>query len=104
MKRLIFAVSVASILSFGIQLSSHYAYAAGKVDCDKVMEEINSGKTVAEVAKDMGVARRSVRRCRRHHGSEGEEKMGGAAATGSSSMASPAPAAPAPAAPAPEGH
>jgi hypothetical protein len=83
MKNLILIASLVSVFA----LSSLSAYAAGKVDCDKVMSEINSGKSVNEVAKEMGVARRSVRRCRRHYGSEGESKMG----------ATPPPAAPPPA-------
>lgn len=87
MKNVILIASLVSVFA----LSSLSAYAAGKVDCDKVMSEINSGKSVNEVAKDMGVARRSVRRCRRHYGSEGESKMG----------AMPTPAAPAPEAPLP---
>ena len=75
MKSLISVASFISILSISIQLSSPCAYAAGKVNCDQVMSEINSGKTVAEVAKDMGVSKRSVTRCRRHY-PEGESKMG----------------------------
>ena len=93
MKNLISIASFISILSISIQLSSPCAYAAGKVNCDQVMSEINSGKTVAEVAKDMGVSKRSVTRCRRHY-PEGESKMGGAMATPPGAMASPAAAAP----------
>jgi len=96
MKTLTFVASLVSVVWLGAQLSSPNAYAAGKVNCDQVMSEINSGKTVAEVAKDMGVSRRSVRRCRRHH-PEGESKMGGAAAT----APGPRPGVPVPAAPAP---
>jgi hypothetical protein len=98
MKRLAFVAAFVSILSLGVQLSSRNAYAAGKVNCDQVMSEINSGKTVAEVAKDMGVSRRGVRRCRRHH-PEGESKMGGATATAPGATARPS--LPVPAAPAP---
>ena len=92
MKSLISVASFISILSISIQLSSPCAYAAGKVNCDQVMSEINSGKSVKEVAKEMGVSRRSVKRCRRHH-PEGESKMGGAMAT-PGPMESPAAAAP----------
>ena len=92
MKTLIFVASLISVFSISIQLSSRCAYAAGKVNCDQVMSEINSGKTVAEVAKDMGVSKRSVTRCRRHY-PERESKMGGAA-TPPGAMASPAAAAP----------
>jgi hypothetical protein len=112
MKTVIFAASFISILSISTQLNSPCAYAAGKVDCDQVMSQLNSGKTVAEVAKDMGVAKRSVLCCRRHHpageskmgrrdgtppgamSSPGESKMGGAMATPPGAMSSPAAAAP----------
>jgi Helix-turn-helix domain len=91
MKTLILTASLASVFALGLQFGSARAYAAGKVDCEQVMSELKAGKSVAEVAKDMGVARRSVRRCRRHYGSEGEAKMGGAVKpTPSGSMASPA--------------
>ena len=91
MKQLLLTASLASVFALSLQFGSPRAYAAGKVDCDQVMSELKAGKTVAEVAKEMGVARRSVRRCRRHYGSEGEAKMGGAAkATPSGAMASPA--------------
>jgi hypothetical protein len=93
MKAFIFTASFICILSMGVQLSSPCAYAAGKVNCDQVMSEINSGKTVAEVAKDLGVSRRSVTRCRRHY-PEGESKMGGAMATPPGAMASPTVATP----------
>ena len=76
-------ILIATLVSV-FALSSLSAYAAGKVDCDKVMSEINSGKSVNEVAKEMGVARRSVRRCRRHYGSKGESKMGTMPTLGSS--------------------
>lgn len=93
MQTFIFTALFISILSMGVQLSSPCAYAAGKVNCDQVMSEINGGKTVAEVAKDLGVSKRSVTRCRRHY-PEGESKMGGAMATPPGPMASPAAAAP----------
>jgi hypothetical protein len=88
MKTFIFTALFISILSMGVQLSSPFAYAAGKVNCDQVMSEINSGKTIAEVAKDLGVSKRSVTRCRRHY-PEGESKMGGAMAS-PGAMTSPA--------------
>ena len=45
MKTFILTASFISVLSMGIQLSSPRAYAAGKVNCDQVMSEINGGKT-----------------------------------------------------------
>jgi len=92
-------VAVATTLAFGTALSFAVAipraHAAGKVDCDKVMEELNSGKKTKEVASDLSISAASVRRCKRKHA----KMMASPAA-----MASPeAPAAPAPA-PAPAGH
>jgi hypothetical protein len=92
MKSFILTTSFVSIVSMGFQLSNLCAYAAGKVNCDQVMSEINSGQTVAEVAKDLGVSKRSVTRCRRHY-PEGESKMGGAM-NPPGAMASPAAAPP----------
>ncbi len=57
----LFAVAAALSLQFG--LSS--VYAANKVDCAQVMTELQGGKKVAEVAKDMKISRSSVYRCRR---------------------------------------
>lgn len=42
------------------------AYAADKVDCDAVMQELNSGKKAKEVASDMKISASSVYRCKRH--------------------------------------
>jgi hypothetical protein len=42
------------------------AYATTKVDCDAVMNEINSGKHAKEVAKDLNISTSSVYRCKKH--------------------------------------
>lgn len=73
-----FAVAAALSLQFG--LSNAYA-ASHKVDCSQVMTELQGGKKVAEVAKDMKISRSSVYRCRR--AAKKEEKA-------TASMASPA--------------
>jgi hypothetical protein len=39
---------------------------AAKVDCDAVMNEINSGKKAKEVATDLSISTSSVYRCKRH--------------------------------------
>jgi hypothetical protein len=39
--------------------------AASKEDCDKVMEELNSGKKPRQVASDLHISRSSVYRCRK---------------------------------------
>jgi transposase len=57
-----FAVAVALSLQFG--LSNAYA-ARHKVDCSQVMTELQGGKKVAEVAKDMKISKSSVYRCRK---------------------------------------
>ena len=46
--------------------SGRPAYAAAKVDCDAVMNELNSGKHQKEVAKDLSISTSSVYRCKRH--------------------------------------
>lgn len=77
-----FAVAAALSLQFG--LSSAYA-ATHKVDCTQVMSELQGGKKVAEVAKDMKISRSSVYRCRRAAKKEAAKKSKAPA-----SMASPA--------------
>lgn len=42
------------------------AYAATKVDCDAVMNELNSGKKAKDVAKDLSISTSSVYRCKKH--------------------------------------
>jgi FixJ family two-component response regulator len=42
------------------------AYAADKVDCDAVMNELHSGKHAKEVAKDLSISTSSVYRCKKH--------------------------------------
>src|ERR1700722_11783612 len=39
---------------------------AAKVDCDAVMNEVNSGKKAKEVATDLSISTSSVYRCKRH--------------------------------------
>jgi hypothetical protein len=64
-----FAIAAASamlgaMLLFAVGVPS--AYAASKVDCDAVMNELNSGKHAKEVAKDLSVSTSSVYRCKKH--------------------------------------
>ena len=47
-----FAVAAALSLQFGLS----NAYAANKADCAQVMTELQGGKTVAQVAKDMMIS------------------------------------------------
>jgi DNA invertase Pin-like site-specific DNA recombinase len=60
------ALVVAPIVLVGLVLIRPVnALAAGKVDCDKVMELLNSGKKTREVASEMHISRSSVYRCRK---------------------------------------
>ncbi len=57
------AIALGAML--GITMSVPMARAAKhKVDCDAVMQELNSGKKAKEVAKDQGISVSSVRRCK----------------------------------------
>jgi hypothetical protein len=99
------------VLGVALSLSSMVpaVSAASNVDCDAVMQEINQGKTMRDVASDMKISVGSVRRCKRHAraASKAEEKTSpgnrermtrsnAARAAGSSPEASPE-ASPAPA-------
>ncbi|HVA84348.1 MAG TPA: hypothetical protein VNF28_05565 [Candidatus Binataceae bacterium] len=86
-----FAVAAALSLQFG--LSS--VYAANKVDCAQVMTELQGGKKVAEVAKDMKISRSSVYRCRRAAKKEAKAAAGMASPAAMASPPAAAPAAPA---------
>ena len=55
---------LAFAVTLGIGLGPVVAHAA-KVDCDKVMSELNGGKKVADVAQDLKISTSSVYRCRR---------------------------------------
>jgi hypothetical protein len=82
---LVASFAVAATLSFPLSLS--IAYAASKVDCSQVMTELQGGKKVSEVAKEMKISRSSVYRCRRAAAKEAKAS-GGMASPGA--MASPA--------------
>ncbi len=77
-----FIVAVALSLQFGLPSAASAAHK--KIDCAKVMEELNSGKKVAEVAKDMKISRSSVYRCRRIAKKEAKAKASPAATPGAS--------------------
>lgn len=50
--------------AIGVEIAPVNAYAA-KVDCTKVMAELNSGKKAKVVAKDLGISTSSVYRCKK---------------------------------------
>jgi hypothetical protein len=82
-----FAVAV----MLGAMLPASGAWAARhKVDCSKVMDEVNGGKKVKEVATDLHISSSSVRRCIKKSKAEGGA-MASPAAESSPAMA-PAPA------------
>jgi hypothetical protein len=50
--------------AIGVEIAPANAYAA-KVDCAKVMAELNAGKKAKVVAKDLGISTSSVYRCKK---------------------------------------
>lgn len=80
-----FVIAVALSIQFG--LSNAYA-ASHKVDCPQVMTELQGGKKVAEVAKDMKISKSSVYRCRK--AAAKQEKAAAKEEKAPASMASPA--------------
>jgi hypothetical protein len=81
---------VAFMVTLGIGLKPVIALAA-KVDCSKVMSELDSGKKAADVADDLKISTSSVYRCRRK-ARRAAAKSSPTAAPESSPMASPSPA------------
>ena len=65
---LVASLAVATALSLQFGLSKAYAASHKKVDCTEVMTELQGGKKVAEVAKDMKISKSSVYRCRKASG------------------------------------
>ena len=66
MKRVaIVAISALMGAAFLFAAGVSTSYAA-KVDCSKVMDELNSGKSAKDVATDLGISTSSVYRCKRH--------------------------------------
>ncbi|MGO9059740.1 MAG: hypothetical protein ACLQU2_20525 [Candidatus Binataceae bacterium] len=94
-------IALAAMLGAMLPVSTAHA-ARHKVDCSKVMDDINGGKSVKETAADLHISKSSVRRCQKKAKAAGGG-MASPAAESSPAPAAPAPAAPAPAAPAPAG-
>jgi len=106
------AASAMLATTVAFTLSARPAFAAAKVDCDAVMNELNSGKKAKEVATDLSISTSSVYRCKRHakeaakaatkssmQAKSGKEPpMAPAMAASSSAMSAPSPAMAAPAA------
>lgn len=81
--------SVAFVVTLGIGLTPVIARAA-KVDCSKVMSELNSGKKASDVAQDLKISTSSVYRCRRK--AHPAAKSASTAAAAASPMMAPSPA------------
>ena len=101
------AASAMLATSVAFTVSARPAFAATKVDCDAVMNEVNSGKKAKEIATDLSISTSSVYRCKRHAKaaakastkSSMQAKAGKEApAAPSSAMSAPSPAMAAPAA------
>jgi uncharacterized protein (DUF433 family) len=62
-----FALAMASaMLVTTVAFAARPAFATTKVDCDAVMNEVNSGKKAKEIATDLSISTSSVYRCKRH--------------------------------------
>jgi hypothetical protein len=72
------AAGVFLALTLSLELGVATAHAA-KVDCDAVMNELNSGKKAKEVASDLKISKSSVYKCKKK------------AATSAATPAAPAP-------------
>ena len=59
------AASAMLVATIVFAASAHPAHAADKVDCDAVMNELNSGKHAKDVATDLSISTSSVYRCDR---------------------------------------
>ena len=89
------AASAMLATSVAFSVSARPAFAA-KVDCDAVMNEVNSGKHAKDIAKDLNISTSSVYRCKRHAKNAAKASMKSQTqASAIAAMASPAAAAPA---------
>jgi len=60
-------VTASAVLGIAMAVSAAIpAYAASKVDCDAVMQSVNSGKKAKDIATEMSISTSSVYRCKRH--------------------------------------
>jgi hypothetical protein len=115
MKKLALAAASAMlVMTVAFATSARPAFAAAKVDCDAVMNELNSGKHQKEVATDLNTTLYQVRKCKRHaqaaakaatkssmQAGSGKEPPMAPMAAASSAMSAPAKAAASPAMAAP---
>lgn len=96
MKKIALAAASAMLLTtVAFVCNARPAHAAAKVDCDAVMNELNSGKHEKEVAKDLNTTLYQVRKCKRKAkaASKAETKSSIQAKTGKEAPMAPASAA-----------
>jgi uncharacterized protein (DUF433 family) len=98
MKKFALALASAMVVTT-VAFAAQPAFAATKVDCDAVMNEVNSGKKAKEIATDLSISTSSVYRCKRHakEAAKAANKTLPSAAR-SAAMSAPSPAMAAPAA------
>ncbi len=85
-------LAIGSVMALGVVFSpSAYATRGVKVDCSKVMQELNGGKKPKEVAAGMKISVSSVYKCRRR--ARQTTGAGTAHATNAHPMAAASPAA-----------
>jgi hypothetical protein len=96
MKKLALAMASAMLVTT-LAFVARPAFAADKVDCDAVMNELNSGKHQKEVAKDLNTTLYQVRKCKKHAAAaaKASTKSSMQAQAGKEPPAAPAMAAPA---------
>ncbi len=100
------AASAMLVTTVAFATNARPAFAAAKVDCDAVMNELNSGKHAKDVATDLSISTSSVYRCKRHAkaAAKAETKSSAQAQSGKeppmapAAMGAPSPAMAAPAA------
>jgi hypothetical protein len=97
------AASAMLMTTVAFGTSARPAYAAPKVDCDAVMNEVTAGKKTKEIATDLNISTSSVYRCKRHAkaAAKAANKSSPQAKMGQEPPAAPAMSAPSPAMAAP---
>lgn len=94
MKKILLGITGLALIAFlGVELGAGAAY-ANKVDCDKVMAEVGSGKKASDVAKDLSISTSSVYRCKKKAkaGASPAAETAASPAAGTSPMAAASPA------------
>jgi DNA invertase Pin-like site-specific DNA recombinase len=90
-KMLLGGVALIFVAGSDLAISPSRAY-ANKVDCSKVMSEVNAGKKASAIAKDLSISTSSVYRCKQKAGATKttSSKSGAKTVSTASPAASPA--------------